>query len=799
MAVGRILQTSWIISKISKLYYDYRQALIGMDGEIDMIIEHLLQASLGKRQSELVQLTMNIDSSVGDSNPHRSSKVELPLVEVGVLELDKSADLLVSERKTHALLSANHDLILCISDEGTYLEIIEPQGWAPFNLQKLKNSKTVFDHLSPALANLFLASIQQAIVTGQRQIFEYNILWDHTEWSRECHTSMIDEHTALLIIRDISARKSLESVLSHIIEKCSTASGVAFFQSLTKYLTNYLKVKSAVVGEYDGATKLFKILAGVRANRKIKFASFSIAGTALETVVKGEDLLIKENAVALYPLDSRLQQMKITSIVAVSLRDSTNTVIGAIALFDDKPLSNMRLLSNLLKLFALRVAAELERLQTKQNLQNMALTDELTNMPNRWYLQQEMGRLLTLAGDSVVTVAFLFINLDRFSLINDALGHVKGDWLIKLLANRLLQVMEERQGLVCRFGGDEFVIVLANLHSVEEVDTFAAELLDILHEPVPIDNEAYSVGASIGVSLYPQDGTDGQHLLQNADIAMNVAKQSGRNQCQFYHDALQKNASLKLGMENKLRQAIQKNQFVLHYQPQYSIESGQVVGMEALVRWQPPDKQLIAPAEFIPLAEETGLIIPLGTWVLQEACRQNKEWQIKGYQQVRVAVNISPVQFKAANFIEIVRNTLHVTGLAAKWLEIEFTEGLTMEKSGVVLDHMRSLFNMGIHMSIDDFGTGYSSLNYLKSFPIQALKIDHSFVAGMTVDQSDSAIISAIIAMGKSLNLSIIAEGIETEDQLQLLKEQKCHLVQGFLFSKPLAANDFEEKILAAK
>jgi diguanylate cyclase (GGDEF)-like protein len=731
-----------------------------MGGEIDMIKEQLLQDSLGERQNE-------------------------------------QADLLVSKRKIQALLAANPDLIISVRDDGTYLEIIEPQGWAPFDLHKLKNSKTIFDHLSSSLANIFLASIQQAIVTGQRQIFAYNIFWDHTEWSRECHVVMIDEQSALLIIRDITDRKNMEFLLSHIVEKCSNASGVVLFQSLTKYLTNYLNVKLAVVGEYDATTKLFTILAGVRANRKIKFFSFPIEGTVLEPVVKGEELFIKENAAALYPLDSRLQQIKTTSIVAVPLRDSTNTVIGAIALSDDKPLSNIRLVSNLLKLFSLRVAAEMERLQTKRNLQNMAVTDELTHMPNRWYLQQEMGRLLTLSGDSGVTAAFLFINLDRFSLINDALGHVKGDWLIKLLANRLLRVMEERQGLVCRFGGDEFVIVLANLHFVDEVESFAAELLELLHEPLLIDNEAYSVGASIGVSLFPQDGTDGQHLLQNADIAMNVAKQSGRNQCQFYHDALQQTASFKLEMENRLRQAVQKNHFVLHYQPQYSIESGQVVGMEALVRWQLSDKQLIAPAEFIPLAEETGLIIPLGTWVLQEACRQNKEWQLKGYQPVRVAVNISPVQFQTANFIEIVRKTLLVTGLDAKWLEIEFTEGLTMEKSGVVLDHMKSLSAMGVYMSIDDFGTGYSSLNYLKSFPIQALKIDRSFVAGMTVDESDSAIISAIIAMGKSLNLSIIAEGIETEDQLQLLKEQKCHLVQGFLFSKPLAASDFEECILA--
>ncbi len=708
----------------------------------------------------------------------------------------ESTALCVCERKLQALLDANRDLIVCIRDDGTYCEMIEPQGWVPFDLPKLKYGKTIFDHLPSTLASQFLASIQQAIHTDQMQTFEYKIFFDHVERSRECYSVMLDDHKALVIIRDITERKSLESFFQQIIEACSAGAGVAVFQSLTNYLTNYLQAEVAIMGEYDATRKVFKILAGASGAEKIKLSAFSLDGTVLEVIIQGEELFIKDNAAILYPLDNLLQQINATSFIGIPLRGSKDTVIGAIVLVANKPLANMDLIDKVMKLFAIRAAAELERLQTKQNIETMAVTDELTHMPNREYLRQEMGRLLTLSENSLATAAFLFINLDRFSLINDALGHAKGDWLIKLLANRLLQVMNERQGFACRFGGDEFVIVLARLHSVEEVDQFASELLELLHEPVLIDYEAYSVGASIGVSLFPQDGTDGQLLLQNADIAMNVAKQSGRNQCQFYHDALQQSASLKLGLENKLRQAVQNNHFVLHYQPQYSIESGQVVGMEALVRWQHGEQGLIPPAEFIPLAEETGLIIPLGNWVLQEACQQNKDWQMKGYSPVRVAVNISPVQFRAANFIEIVSNTLFVTGLEAQWLEIEFTEGLTMEKSGVVLANMQALFAMGVHMSIDDFGTGYSSLNYLKYFPIQALKIDRSFVAGMTVDQSDSAIISAIIAMGNSLNLSLVAEGNETEGQLQLLKEQKCHMAQGFLFSKPLSAEDFEERIL---
>jgi diguanylate cyclase (GGDEF)-like protein len=753
--IGRILQDGWTINSLS----NNKKTLIDVGGESDMIKKHLFQSALVATPKE-------------------------------------STAWCVCERKLQALLGANRDLIVCVRDDGTYCEIIEPQGWAPFDLTKLKHSKTIFDHLPPVLASRFLTGIQQAIRTDQRQIFEYNIFFDHVERSRECYIVMLDEHKTLVIIRDITERGNLECLLQQLVEACSTASGVAIFQSLMQHLANYLNVALAVMGEYDATTKLFKILAGVSVLREIKLSAFSLDGTVFEVVIQGEELFIKDNAAALYPLDNLLQQISAISIIAIPLRDSTDQVIGAILLAADKPLANMGLIGNVMRLFAIQAAAELERLQTKQSIENMAVTDELTHMPNRGYLRQEMGRLLTLSENNVVTAAFLFINLDRFSLINDALGHVKGDWLMKLFANRLLQVMSERQGFACRFGGDEFVIVLANLHSVAEVDCFASEVLELLHEPVLIEHEAYSVGASIGVSLFPQDGTDGQLLLQNADIAMNVAKQSGRNQCQFYHDALQKSAALKLGLENKLRQAVQNNHFVLHYQPQYSIESGQVVGMEALVRWQQAEQRLIPPAEFIPLAEETGLIIPLGNWVLWEACRQNKDWQMKGYSPVRVAVNISPAQFRAANFIEIVSNTLLVTGLEAQWLEIEFTEGLTMEKSGVVLANMQALFAMGVHMSIDDFGTGYSSLNYLKYFPIQTLKIDRSFVAGMTVDQSDSAIISAIIAMGNSLNLSLVAEGIETEGQLQLLKEQKCHTAQGFLFSKPLSAQDFEERIL---
>ena len=702
-----------------------------------------------------------------------------------------------NELKAKALLYANPDLIIRIDIKGVLLEIIEPKGWIPFDIKKLRQSRSIQEFMPQETAEEILTAAHKAIHSNQIETFEYDILVGDAQRSRECRVVRLNDAEVMIIIRDITERKNMESILRHIVEGVSHATGMEFFTSLAKYIASYFHVQAVIVGEYEVATKNLRVLAQVQEDELFsENCCFSIMDCVLGDVVKGRDILIKEINSEEYPLDPYLRQLSGGCFVGIPLCDSCQQVIGMIAIFDSKPLEHPDFVANLIKIFALRAASELERLKTEKSNQAKWLLDELTQLPNKRALLTDMAGLLVSPSAQAGITSCLFINLDRFRLINDVLGHEKGDALIQVLACRLSHLTDRHGGLIARFGSDEFVFILTGKASRAEIEDYAVRLLQVIREPILMDGEEYSVSGSVGISIYPQDGETSQQLLQNADVAMHLAKNSGRNTYQFYHDTLHQVVSHKLGLENRLRQALQENQFMLQYQPQVSIDTGTIVGMEALVRWQSPDYGLISPAEFIPLAEETGLIVPLGKWILYEACRQNRIWQDAGYDKLPVAVNISPIQFRDPNFINTVRDTLFLTGLEGRWLEIEFTEGLTMDKSELVLSHMKALHNMGVAMSIDDFGTGYSSLSYLKSFPIQSLKIDRSFVEGMTLDQSDAAIINAIIAMGKSLNLSLVAEGIETEEQLDLLRGQQCQKAQGFLFSKPLSPRDFEKFIL---
>lgn len=719
--------------------------------------------------------------------------------QAAITQTKQTSDRFSNELKAKALLDANPDLILRVDKSGDFLEIIEPQGWHPFDIKKLRKSRSVFDFMPDSTASKLMQIANLAMRNNEVQTFEYHIVVNDTERSRECRVVKLNGSEFMTIIRDITERKNMELVLQHIVDGISTSTGIGFFQSLVQYIANYFHAALVVVGEYEESTQLFSVLAGAQDGvlvLKQQTESFLINGCAIADVIRGQDVLIKHNAERVYPQDHYLGNFPQGGFVGVPLRDSKQQVIGAIAVFDNKTLDHPQIVGNLIKIFALRAGAELERLKTEKNIQEMTFTDELTQLPNKRALLLAMDEILQSADRQKGLITCLFINFDRFRLINDVLGHMKGDFIIHLLARRLSRYVGTNHSIVARFGSDEFVVVLTQADHVQEIEHYATRLLSVLREPVIIDGEEYSISASIGISLFPRDGKTSQCLLQNADVAMHLAKDSGRNVFQFYRDAMHQQAFHKLSLENRLRQALQERQFVLHYQPQISIETRKIIGMEALVRWVHPEQGLLSPAEFIPLAEETGMIIPLGTWVLYEACRQNKAWQDAGYAPLRVAVNISPIQFRAANFVDIVRDTLHRTKLEPKWLELEFTESLTMEKGGLILEHMRALYDMGVAMSIDDFGTGYSSLSYLKSFPIQSLKIDRSFVDGMTSDHSDAAIINAIIAMGKSLNLSLVAEGIETEEQFRLLRGQQCQKAQGYLFSKPLSPERFEASVL---
>jgi diguanylate cyclase (GGDEF)-like protein len=384
-------------------------------------------------------------------------------------------------------------------------------------------------------------------------------------------------------------------------------------------------------------------------------------------------------------------------------------------------------------------------------------------------------------------LAVMFIDLDHFKVINDTLGHTAGDELLLSVAERLSRCIREGD-TVARLGGDEFTLLIANLHDPDDAAKIAEQVLEAVEEPMIIGERQLFITASIGIALSPADGVDAENLLKNADSALYRAKESGRNNYQLCTDDMKVRALERLSLENSLRRALERGELTLHYQPVIHLSSARVSGMEALIRWQHPDRGITYPDSFIPLAESSRLIVPIGDWVLRQACGQAKQWQDSGLNDFRVSVNLSPRQFQQRDLIHTVRTTLEETGLDPESLELEITESTAMQNIELTIETLRELKNMGIAISIDDFGIGYSSLNYLKRFPIDTVKIDKSFVRDLETDASDAAIVTAVIGIARILNLRVIAEGVENEHQLSFLQRKQCEEMQGFLFSRPLAA-----------
>jgi diguanylate cyclase (GGDEF)-like protein/PAS domain S-box-containing protein len=420
----------------------------------------------------------------------------------------------------------------------------------------------------------------------------------------------------------------------------------------------------------------------------------------------------------------------------------------------------------------------------------LAQHDSLTDLPTRVLFRDRLTQAMALAHRQQKKLAVLFLDIDRFKHINDSLGHAVGDRLLQAVAQRLLASVRSSD-TVSRHGGDEFVILLSEVAHARDAAVSADKMLLALSAPYHIDQHDLHVTVSIGIVTYPDDGTDAETLMQNADFAMYDAKESGRNNCRFFKPDMNVRAVERQFVEDGLHRALERREFVLHYQPQMILETGAIVGVEALIRWRHPQRGLVPPAHFIPIAEECGIIVPIGRWVLREACIQARAWQYAGLAPVRVAINISAVELRSMDFVAGVRAVLLETGLEPRYLELELTETFLMQDPKSTATVLHALKDMGVQLALDDFGTGYSSLSYLRRFPIDTLKIDRSFVRDLTTDADDASIVSAVISMGKSLHMRVVAEGVETSQQLAFLREQRCPVGQGDHFSQPVIAGDF--------
>jgi diguanylate cyclase (GGDEF)-like protein/PAS domain S-box-containing protein len=432
-----------------------------------------------------------------------------------------------------------------------------------------------------------------------------------------------------------------------------------------------------------------------------------------------------------------------------------------------------------------------ERRQAEERIEFLAHHDSLTGLPNRILLHDRFDLAVSVAGRARSHVALLFLDLDNFKVVNDTLGHAAGDQLLLEVVKRL-SVCTREGDTISRQGGDEFIVLLNEVPDLDMVDGIAGEILNELSEPMEINGRQLNTSCSIGISIYPEDGTDFDSLLQKADTAMYDAKDAGRNTYRFFDEQMNAQAHDHLQLQNRLHQTLIQEGFHLHFQPQIDIGTDRVIGMEALLRWHDAELGEVAPARFIPVAEDCGLIVPIGAWALVEACLQMQAWRTDGLPDITLSVNLSALQFHRTNLIASVAGALKRSGLPPHLLELELTESILLQDAENNLDTVRRLKALGVRLSIDDFGTGYSSLSYLKRFAVDRLKIDQSFVRDITTDPDDAAIVRAIIQLARSLRLNIIAEGVETLEQLAFLREEGCEGVQGFLFSRPLPAAEME-------
>jgi len=593
-------------------------------------------------------------------------------------------------------------------------------------------------------------------------------------WTRLNAAAMLDGKQPrghVQTVEDITERKAAEDALFEEKERAQVTLNSIGDAVLTTNLPGNVTYLNLVAETMTGwsrenalghpLSEVFKIVDGT--TRQVSPNPAHLAISENRTVgLAADSLLVRRDGVESAIEDS-----------AAPIHNRDGQVAGAVIVFHDVSES---------RAMALKMA-------------HLAQHDFLTGLPNRLLLTERLSRAIGQARRHSKRVALMFIDLDYFKHINDSLGHTVGDLLLQVVAERLELCVRDTD-TVCRQGGDEFVILLTEIEQTMDAAPVAEKLLAALAEPCVIGGHELHVTLSIGIAIYPDDGQDADEVMKNADTAMYHAKANGRNNYQFFTTEMNTRAVQRLFVEGNLRRALKQGEFELYYQPKVDLASGVMIGSEALIRWQDPEHGLIYPNQFVPIAEESGLIVPIGNWVLREACRQVCAWQDSGLLAVPVSVNISAVEFRHKNFLEGVAQILKETGMLPSLLELELTESILMHDAKSSESVLESLKAMGMQLAIDDFGTGYSSLSYLKRFPINTLKIDQSFVQDIDLDPDDASIVSAMIAMGKSLKQRVIAEGVETPAQLAFLRTLHCDEGQGFLFGHPLPAEQFERLLL---
>lgn len=513
-------------------------------------------------------------------------------------------------------------------------------------------------------------------------------------------------------------------------------------------------------------------------------ANMALLGLAFATL-----LLLKLRKSITHPLQ-KLTALMGTVIqkndYSIRVDNNSDDEIGVLSQGFNKMLAHIQLNDE-------KLAHELsERYRAEKHLDKLAYYDVTTNLPNRHSFHKQLDAAVERAITTKQKVVLLFLDLDNFKIVNDTAGHSTGDLLLKQASSRLSNVLRQND-YIYRIGGDEFAIIIENMNDISAISIVTKKCIDSLSNPFVFDGNNFFIGVSIGISICPDDTITANELLVNADMAMYEAKIRGKNNFQYFNQEMNEIHSKKYQLENDLRHAIKKNQMELYYQPQINSDSGLLTGVEALMRWNHPEKGIILPNDFIPVAEETGLILLLGKWLIDTACQHAKQLTESGLPGITVAINISAIQIREYAFIDNITHALKVSGLDPSFLEVELTETVLMDDSELVIKKINHLKELGVHVAIDDFGTGFSSLNYLKSFPVSKLKIDQTFVSGLPESSEDMAIVQAIIVMAHGLNIDVIAEGVERKDQVEILQSYDCDMLQGYYYAKPMPFNDLLE------